>query len=95
MRIVFLLVMLLFAIPVLAYPGKINYDYPGYNSLGERSGSVYINGERYNVTERTNSFGGTDMTIKNYNGTYRGTIDSYGYGKLKDYNGNVIKVKPY
>lgn len=78
------------------YAAQVYYD-PYYSSdiTGERRGTVRLNGEHYNVTERSNITGYTDMEIKNYDRTYRGTVDPSGYGTLKDNYGNTIKVSPY
>ena len=73
---------------------QIRYDTP-YPIANQRTGSVYINGERYNVTETIHPWGSSKMEVKNYNNSYRGDIDSFGYGTLRDYHGNSIKVSPY
>ena len=79
--------------PLLA--AQINYDsYPsGFN--GERTGTVWLNHEKYDVTERPTFGGQTEVEIKNFNNTFRGTVDSFGYGTLRDFNGNTVKIKPY
>lgn len=73
---------------------QIRYDTP-YPIANQRRGSVYINGERYDVTETIQPWGNTKMEVKNYNNSYRGDINSSGYGILRDYQGNSIKVSPY
>ena len=73
---------------------QIRYDTP-HPIANQRTGSVYINGERYNVTETIHPWGSSKMEVKNYNNSYRGDIDSFGYGTLRDYHGNSIKVSPY
>ena len=97
MKVILTLLFLLFLLQgsvVFSYDGKIEYDImSGINN--ERTGRVWLNGERYNVTERDNFYGSKDIEIKNYNNTYRGTVDQFGYGTLRDYYGNTIEVKPY
>lgn len=79
----------------ISLAAQIEYDSFGTNALGERHGNVYLNGNRYNVTVKENSLGGSQMEISNYDRRYKGTIDSYGYGTLRDFDGNKIKVRPY
>ena len=87
-----ILAMLLIVSGLACESAQINYDGFGRNSLGEEYGSVSLQGDRYKVKTTTSSIG-QSMEIKNSNSTYRGNLDQWGNGTLKDKYGNKIKVR--
>lgn len=95
MKKYFIALYVLFFVCVNAQAAQIYYD-PWVSPLGERTGSVWLNGEKYKVKETETPWGATKMEIKNFDNTYKGTIDPItNSGTLRDWNGNEIKVNSY
>ena len=96
MKIFLLISMILLGL--VSYAGDIYWDFNGQtDALGERTGSTYINGQKYTVKERVEPWGSSTMQIKNTNdgNTYRGNVDNYMGGTLRDNWGNTVKVNSY